>query len=811
MSNPPPTTGGGTNTNASGGASGTTGTSTTTGTTSTTTGSTVNIHTSAHSATGAGGIVFSERTIADSSWPTDLILELTKTNWFEWSRHLTLLADCLYVSGYLDGTLACPDVTMYPAAHHIWNGNDKSLRAFILERITPEEYDIASPFGTAQATFDGLRLRHEKLGLHAQINLLRKALNIYYEPGTPMLTTSKELRTLHDHITKMGKIDDNKLFTVLIINSLGRNYAQLQSSIHGMTDEPNFTSAIALKWIETEASLEQRHAELAAQTSSVALSASLPKPRRGDVVCANCKCLYHTADFCVCSGGKMAGRSMEEAQAAQHAAAGKPPHAVAAMTMQLTKPSESRPASTAHIASITSPSATTTTTVMSKPASALTVDIEGVSYLLTPVPPIPASVPASVPHMSNLCIAGQPFPLSDLSRFESFMATTTDWNMSIDWKLHSTTVPVPKDTRTLSSGGCHFILNSGATCHISPERSDFTRLKVISDHPITGLGGARIYAVGIGTVELVVDNDKCLTLKDVLFVPTSTVRLISIIALSREQRYFTIFGPDNCWLTDADGTIMAHGVVSSTRNLYTLTTANYYSSPTQTSFVATRTPDIETWHRRLAHCSIQTIIDMARNGIAKGMPIDLSVIPPLCDHCIVGKQTRTSVPRVREGLKASRRLERVFVDLTGPMHVASKSGRLYSMNIINDFSSYVWTISLRSKDEAAHALKVWHRLVENLSGAKLKYLVTDNGELLSQSVTNWCNDLGIEHLLTAPYTSAQNGHAECLHRTLMNKACTMHIACNAPTYLWDEFCATAAYLTNLTASSSIKGKTPFEL
>jgi hypothetical protein len=213
-----------------------------------------------------------------------------------------------------------------------------------------------------------------------------------------MLTTSKELRTLHDRITKMGKIDDDKLFTVLIINSLGRNYAQLQSSIHGMTDEPNYTSIVALKQIETEASLEQRRAELATQPSSVALSASLPRPKRGDVVCANCKRLYHTADFCVRSGGKMAasGRSMEEAQTAQRAAAGKPPRAITATTTQLAKPSETRPATTAHIAAITSPSAATTTATLPKAASALTVDIEGVSYLLTPVSPGSASVPHTV-------------------------------------------------------------------------------------------------------------------------------------------------------------------------------------------------------------------------------------------------------------------------------------------------------------------------------------------------------------------------------------------------------------------------------
>jgi transposase InsO family protein len=125
------------------------------------------------------------------------------------------------------------------------------------------------------------------------------------------------------------------------------------------------------------------------------------------------------------------------------------------------------------------------------------------------------------------------------------------------------------------------------------------------------------------------------------------------------------------------------------------------------------------------------------------------------------------------------------------MHVTSKSGRLY---IIDDFSSYVtvWPIFLRSKDDAAVAIKVWQRLTENLSGARLKYFVTDNCELLSKSVSDWCDELDIEHQLTAPYTSAQNGRAERLHWTLMEKARTMHVACNVPLYLWDEFCATAA-------------------
>lgn len=106
------------------------------------------------------------------------------------------------------------------------------------------------------------------------------------------------------------------------------------------------------------------------------------------------------------------------------------------------------------------------------------------------------------------------------------------------------------------------------------------------------------------------------------------------------------------------------------------------------------------------------------------------------------------------------RLEQVFVDLCGPYLVTSKSGCRYSMNIIDDFSSYVWTIPLWGKDDGANALEVWHHLVENRSGEKLKILVTDNGELVSHSITHWCGEHGIEHQLTAPYTSAQNGRAE---------------------------------------------------
>ena len=83
-----------------------------------------------------------------------------------------------------------------------------------------------------------------------------------------------------------------------------------------------------------------------------------------------------------------------------------------------------------------------------------------------------------------------------------------------------------------------------------------------------------------------------------------------------------------------------------------------------TMLYATHTPDVETWHHRLGHCNFGVIVDMARKGAVKGMAINLSSLPPKCDACIRGKQMQSPVSKVREGEKASRPLERVFVSKT---------------------------------------------------------------------------------------------------------------------------------------------------
>ena len=64
------------------------------------------------------------------------------------------------------------------------------------------------------------------------------------------------------------------------------------------------------------------------------------------------------------------------------------------------------------------------------------------------------------------------------------------------------------------------------------------------------------------------------------------------------------------------------------------------------------------------------------------------------------------------------------------------------------------------KLEVVKAFRDWITMVETQTGEKLRQVLTDNGELKTVEMAAICNDWGVLHQFTAPYTSAQNGHVE---------------------------------------------------
>ena len=109
--------------------------------------------------------------------------------------------------------------------------------------------------------------------------------------------------------------------------------------------------------------------------------------------------------------------------------------------------------------------------------------------------------------------------------------------------------------------------------------------------------------------------------------------------------------------------------------------------------------------------------------------------------------------RLRRGLKQINNWGKLQ-DLCGPMAVASHTGNTHTMNIIDNFSGHIWNIPLHSKANACMAFQNWHRAVTVQSGDTLHILVTDDGELVSNSMKQYCNQHSINHQLTTLYTSA---------------------------------------------------------
>ena len=307
----------------------------------------------------------------------------------------------------------------------------------------------------------------------------------------------------------------------------------------------------------------------------------------------------------------------------------------------------------------------------------------------------------------------------------------------IDWNKFSHPVQVDCDNKSLSAyltSQLHgqqpqespSILNSGVSCHISPDRGDFVILNPITPHPITGFRGSCVYTTGIGTIELCTKAGKQITLNHALFVPNSTVRLISVFTLNNDGANACYFNAKSCFVIDSSGSMVISGHTWVSHHLYVLdctqksdqfvANASVNVAEPSSALYAMKTLDLETWHCHLGHCSNCKIINMAHQGVVEGMPIDLSSAPATCDHCVLGKQTRSYVPKMHEGCRATKRLERVFVDLCGPMHSVLKYGHLYSMNVIDNYSSYVWSLPLKSKSEAIEVLHMWHCTVENQTG-----------------------------------------------------------------------------------------------
>ncbi|GAU45509.1 hypothetical protein TSUD_129550 [Trifolium subterraneum] len=117
----------------------------------------------------------------------------------------------------------------------------------------------------------------------------------------------------------------------------------------------------------------------------------------------------------------------------------------------------------------------------------------------------------------------------------------------------------------------------------------------------------------------------------------------------------------------------------------------------------------------------------------------------------------------------------------------------------------------KNYDNWCKQMKVVFRFQEMWNLVTEGVLRTDGGgEYMSSEFTALCEQDGIIHEVTPPYTPQQNGIAERKNRTIMNMVRSMLNSKGLPKELWGEAVATTTYVLNRCPTKRLEGITPEE-
>ncbi|KAG9446280.1 hypothetical protein H6P81_012408 [Aristolochia fimbriata] len=213
------------------------------------------------------------------------------------------------------------------------------------------------------------------------------------------------------------------------------------------------------------------------------------------------------------------------------------------------------------------------------------------------------------------------------------------------------------------------------------------------------------------------------------------------------------------------------------------------------------------WHLRLGHMSERGLNLLSRRGLLCGQStgkIDF------CEHCVFGKHKRVAFSTANDITKGT--LDYVHSDLWGPAQVVSKGGAKYLLTFIDDFSRKVWVYFLKAKSDVCTVFKKWKCMIEKQTGKQIKRLRIDNGlEFCSREFDKFCEDEGIVRHRTVRHTPQQNGVAERMNRTLLERARCMLSNAGLGKEFWAEATSMTCYLVNRSPSTTIECKTPEEV
>lgn len=349
-----------------------------------------------------------------------------------------------------------------------------------------------------------------------------------------------------------------------------------------------------------------------------------------------------------------------------------------------------------------------------------------------------------------------------------------------------------------------WIIDSGATSHISNNKQLFSTLDTEKCSSIDVANGNKESVKGKGTIKIAMVNDcgsvHSAAIQDVLYAPDIAGNMISVLKLCR-RGYEVLFKGEQCTISKDKLTVAIADVED---NLYQL------REQQRVYAVQNHEKCIHYWHKLFGHRDSEAIRKMAASNLIEGLKIVDCGINVQCETCMEAKSTRLPFPKHAES-KSTKTLDLVHTDVCGPMRTISQSGKRYVLTFVDDFSRYTVVYLLSQKSEVEQKLKEYVEMVKNKFGRKPVIIRSNRGgEYTGKAVKKYLASQGISIQYTAPYTPEQNGVSERKNRTLIEMSRCLLTEAELPNTFWAEAVLTANYIQNRVLTRA-KEATPYEL
>ena len=348
-----------------------------------------------------------------------------------------------------------------------------------------------------------------------------------------------------------------------------------------------------------------------------------------------------------------------------------------------------------------------------------------------------------------------------------------------------------------------WLCDSACSFHMCFRKEWFFNFTELDDGVVYLADNQPCKIAGIGSINLNNHDGSTRVLTDVRYIPKLEKNLICLGTL--ESKGFTIILQNGILKVVSGALVVMKGTRRNNLYLYQGSTA------VGTAAVVSEADKVaemsKLWHMRLGHAGEKSLQTLAMQGLLKGAK---TCKLDFCEQCVLGKQKRVKFGTAIHNTEGI--LDYIHTDVWGPTKTASLGGKHYFVTFVDDFSRRVWVYTLKSKDEVFETFLVWKKMVEIQTGRKIKVLRSDNGtEYRNDQFSIFCKKEGISRHFTVRDTPQQNGVAERMNRTLLEKVRCMLSNAGLGKQFWAEAVMYASHLINRLPSATLNGKTPLEV